>query len=293
MIIFSQKPTSHSRLGNSLVWMIRLHNYFKKYDLKAVFPWGVENFSQYLASDSYYLNTSKYAEDLFKESFGSELTAQSLASISRSIEDRYEKENLLKAFEWEKIIYPVVDKNILYLSGKVNLFDQELISAFDEFKLVIIHEPYKLIDQLKSDYESDVSSIAPSKLLYSTQSYFVNQHSEGKKRIGLHVRNGDYKHWQDGKYFYTTEFWLQKARELLEKGSAVWIFSNDLGEVLEKELKTAGAIYFQESFEIDFVRLMLMDEVIAPPSTFSHMAVSIAKDFYSSDIRLTHLDPVD
>jgi hypothetical protein len=261
--------------------------------MDAIFPWGIENFSSYLPVDSYYLNKSIKVEEYFFHSFGTKLTAANLSTVSRMLEARYEKENSLKAFDWKSIYYILPDQNILFLSGGVDLFDKTLTSSFKSYDLIIIHEPYSLLDQLKEgDYESDISSISPNLILYNTQATHIQNLSKEKKRIGLHIRNGDYKAWQNGIYFYSNEFWVRKASEYLDLGHAVWIFSNELDDSLCAQLKNLGAIFSQESFEVDFVRLMLMDEVIAPPSTFSTMAVKISRQSFSNDIQLTHLDPL-
>jgi len=288
MILISQDTTPHSRLGNSLVWMTRLYNFLKKYDQKVVFPWGLENFYKYLGAESFYTQKSDNLENYFLQTFGQLLTAQNLQSIARLIEHSYERENQLEAFGWSHINIEIKDKNILFLSGNVDILNEKLASSFSDYKLVIIHEPYRLISQLEG-YESDIDCIAPDEKLYLEQSAFVKSFSQ--KSVGLHIRNGDYKHWQNGKYFFDSDFWLEKAKFYKKDGYLVWVFSNELDPILENTLLESGVKISNEAFEIDFVRLMMMDKIIAPPSTFSGMAYRISKDYFKNNIELITLNP--
>jgi hypothetical protein len=207
------------------------------------------------------------------------------------IEVQFEVEQELEPFKWESIKYSLFGDKVLYLSGKLSLTDEKLIESFKNYDLVIIHEPYNYIHQLGERYESDLSSIAPSEKLYNAQLRHILSFSNEKKRVGLHIRNGDYKEWSDGQYFYSEHYWLEAALKFLNEDYQVWIFSNDLSVLLKEKLIEVGAIISCENFEVDFVRLMLMNEIVAPPSTFSSMAYQISSKFYNNEIKLRHLKP--
>ena len=94
--------------------------------------------------------------------------------------------------------------------------------------------------------------------------------------IGLHMRMGDYRTWQGGKYFYPAETYAAKARELVaelaEKGKRVIIVpcSNEPIDTtafagLRIQLPTG---HFVE----DLYLLAGCDYILGPPSTYSMWA---------------------
>jgi hypothetical protein len=293
MIIFSQQPTQHSRLGNSLVWMSRMHYLMTKAKINFFFPWGHENFNKYFDLNSAWIKHSEEAEFIFQERFNKNVTAENLNYESRKIEHNYEIHNSLSPFNWEKIVIPDASKKILYLAGKIDITDHGIINLINEHKVTICHEPYNYVYKLNNEYiGEDFNSIAPDKMIYQDQKSIVKKISQGKNNIGLHIRRGDYSKWEGGIYYFDDNFWIQKTKELISENFVVWIFSNDLSFELKNILKSLGANIVSESFEIDFVRIMIMDKMIGPPSTFSSMALKIASNVYGAKNEIEFISPI-
>ena len=288
MIIFSQGPTQHSRLANSLVWMSKIQGIIDRTGQNCSFPWAIENFGNFLEKNSFWMMKNS-AYDLFYSHTSKELTAANLSQISRTIEHNYEVKNNLRAFECDHMVTFSDEFSCLFISGSVDVTDDKNISLINESKLVLIHEPFNLkyLNPISSNL--DYKNILPKKDLLLEQTNYINAISSDKRKIGLHIRRGDYNLWQDGLYFYDDYFWLSKVKELNSLNNAVYIFTNEVNPIFHNELNALGAHVSNASFEIDFVRMILMNEIYGPPSTFSGMAVNIAKTCFNFDAMLHYL----
>jgi hypothetical protein len=279
LILFSQGPTKHSRIGNSLVWMSKVSYWLNLATLESFFPWGHENYSTYFSSGSSLVGYSDEAHSLYNSIFDESLSAVALSRQSRLIEHQYEKKNSLQPFTWDALQISDGQGELLYITGKLDIYSDEAISEIRRHKLVICHEPFNLVLNADSKfYGHDYSAIAPCQNLLRLNEQYIVDNSFGKPTAALHVRRGDYQNWRNGRYFYDDDFWLAKTSELIENGYQPWIFSNDLSKSFSERLKRSGALISNGSFEDDFVRLMFMDRVSGPPSTFSGMAVRISKN---------------
>jgi hypothetical protein len=278
LILFSQGPTQHSRIGNSLIWMSKFSYWLKQASLDSFFPWGYESYRAYFTGSSNWVASNNEAHALYTSNFNEPLSAVALARQSRSIEHEHEKKNSLEPFSWDSLQISDVDRELMYLTGKVDICSDEVIGAIRKHRLVILHEPFDFAFNADSKlYGEDYSAIAPCQRLLSHNKQYIKDRSHGKPTAALHIRRGDYQRWNNGRYFYDDSFWLTKVSELIKDNFQPWIFSNDLTERLAEQLNACGAIISNGSFEDDFVRLMLMDRVSGPPSSFSGMAVKISK----------------
>jgi hypothetical protein len=290
MIIFTQDPTQHSRLANSLVWMAKIQNFLQNSKMDYYFPWAIENFGAYLEESSTWLKNNS-APELFLNNFGQHLTAQNLSHFSRKIEHDFEVQNNLKAFQWIKISTYREDYNCLYLAGTHNLYSSEIYEKIKNSTLIIIKEPYNLIYPEFDFTVEDFKNIKPNLNLYNSQKRMVEEIGRNKKNIGFHIRRGDYKNWADGKYFYDDDYWLDRIQIEIKKNNCVWVFGNDFSNEFLNRIKSTGAIVSQASFESDFVSLMFMNVIYGPPSTFTNMASKIANVVFQHNCIYTQLPP--
>jgi hypothetical protein len=109
------------------------------------------------------------------------------------------------------------------------------------------------------------------------------------KRIGIHIRGGDYKDWEDGKYYYEDSFWTQLASSLISKnkGAPIYAFVYGISKDLINKLKSLKVILHEnESPDVDFVKMMLMDEIWGPESTFSVVAADIASNCLKRHVKI-------
>ena len=292
MIIFSQGPTAHSRLGNSIDWMSKFQYALDELNISYIFPWGAENFHKYLHQDSKWLNFDEKASSYFLDKFDFELNAVNLSKFSRSMESVFEKSNFLDPYGWRRLIYSDEVNDILYLTGNVDLTRPDIISEINRHQYTVCHEPFNFVFRYDFDLIGlDYSSLIPKQDLYEREADFVQEHSKGKLKVGLHIRRGDYKSWQQGSYYYDDAYWLRNVKKLIAMGSSVWIFSNDLASDFESNLISLGANISKSEFHVDFVRMMFMDKVYGPPSTFSVNALKIASKCFNLTNSFYYLPP--
>jgi len=97
--------------------------------------------------------------------------------------------------------------------------------------------------------------------------------------IGLHVRQGDYKSFQDGKYYFNTEQYVRAIRTILagfkDQTTCVVVCSNE--KQSPEDFSGFDCIISEEEAGCDLVTLSLCDYILGPPSTFSHWASFIGK----------------
>ena len=115
--------------------------------------------------------------------------------------------------------------------------------------------------------------------------FLINQKSKGKFIIGVHIRRGDYKSWNYGKYFFDDEFYKDVINNLKIKYNNVnkepyFVVVSD-----ERKISNIGADYFSlGSWKEDQLILQFCDLIVGPPSTFTMWAS------YISEIPLIKLD---
>ena len=109
---------------------------------------------------------------------------------------------------------------------------------------------------------------------YYSKNLFVNNvktlKEEGFILVGVHIRRGDYRNYEDGKYFYDLSLYLEKVeelRDLLKKEKVKFIlFSN---ESIPDHPKTEDILISQEEWFIDHYLMSNCDYLLGPPSTFT------------------------
>jgi hypothetical protein len=109
----------------------------------------------------------------------------------------------------------------------------------------------------------------------------------GEIFIGIHVRQGDYRSWEDGRYFFESNLYVAMMDKIKNefKGKKISFFvASD--EIQKKELFARHAVVFggEDAIE-DLYTLAACDYIIAPPSTFSAWA-----SFYGKTPRFTVKD---
>ena len=99
--------------------------------------------------------------------------------------------------------------------------------------------------------------------------------------IGVHIRRGDYKEWNEGRFYYSFEEYYQfmKRIEKLYEGKKVAFFISS-NEALSMEQFPGLRCSFHEqgaSVILDLHTLSLCDRIIGPYSTFSRWASFIGE----------------
>jgi len=280
-ILFSQGPTSHSRIANSLTWMMRAHPDLLSLGAASFhFPWAQETFTDFLDPASPWLNSpGTKAIQLFARVTGEELSAHSLAKLSRQLEAAFEANQGLAAYDWKSLVLrqQINGVDLVYLVG-AELEFLPLIEKASDADLVIVHEPFSFQFSATNFSEDRLEHVCPaSTVMDEALRYCAAMNPEGRPACGLHIRRGDYATWLNGDYYYEDHFWLDTAARLIDEGSHVSVFTNEPESDLCARLADSGACLSGGCPGQDLARLMLMDRIIGPPSTFPLVATKLAR----------------
>ena len=137
-----------------------------------------------------------------------------------------------------------------------------------------------------------VSTWQPNKVHQENIKNYIRHYKKGHDiLIGVHIRGGDYKKFEGGKWFYTPEQYYQKIKELSRlamfdgKKIAYVICTNEINISFPED---ADFTIFNEErhFVEDLYLLSKCDYIIGPPSTFSGWA-----SFYG-EVPLLMLDDI-
>ena len=109
------------------------------------------------------------------------------------------------------------------------------------------------------------------------------------KVIGIHIRRGDYKEWQDGKYYYSDlqyEKILNSTVDLFKQNQTEiqFIICSDEPINIHGPLKKFAPLVSNGTEIDDLCLLSLCDYIIGPPSTFSSWAS------FMGNVPLFHID---
>lgn len=94
--------------------------------------------------------------------------------------------------------------------------------------------------------------------------------------IGVHIRRGDYKNFNDGKWFYSDEDYARWMKILESKYATLGqtcvflIASNDVVDI--SNFEGLDILCEQRHFIVDLYLLAACDSIIGPPSTYSQWA---------------------
>lgn len=109
--------------------------------------------------------------------------------------------------------------------------------------------------------------------------------------MSVHIRRGDYRRWQSGRYFYTDPQYVEIVRRALktcENIGTILLFSNEDIEIEAFRSLGANVIVLKSAWHEEQWMMSLSDYIIGPPSTFSGWAS------YVGNVPLWHVaDPTD
>jgi hypothetical protein len=104
----------------------------------------------------------------------------------------------------------------------------------------------------------------------------ARQNASASLLIGIHIRHGDYKEFQGGRFYYPLSFYRSLIQSLRDQHPATLAFVVVSDQPLSYEYFDDPNVYLSNSSElVDMIILSLCDGVIGPPSTFSHYSSCI------------------
>lgn len=96
----------------------------------------------------------------------------------------------------------------------------------------------------------------------------------GDVLVGIHIRHGDYRTWEDGKYFFPAEEYarvMDRLAELFPDKQVAFLIVSD--EPQPRQVFEGQPFLFGDGNEIeDMYSLAACDYIVGPPSTFSGWA---------------------
>jgi hypothetical protein len=117
---------------------------------------------------------------------------------------------------------------------------------------------------------------------------FLKKQDSNKKLVGVHIRRGDYKEFENGRYFYNDNVYIDKLQQIIQllgEGCKVIVFSNDaaLNYTLYRD-HLKDVVFSKESAVADHYLMSKCDYLIGPPSTFTMWAS------YIGEVPLYHIE---
>jgi hypothetical protein len=153
------------------------------------------------------------------------------------------------------------DKNNIYVGGWC-FRDNELTTKYQDYFICNY--------TLKEEYYKDNN-------LYLEM---VNLKKNGNIIIGIHIRRGDYKLWNEGKYFFDDDVYMvyiQNMKNEIEikynRQCKFILFSNEPLSFVENE----NTYISKNNWYVDQFLMSKCDYLIGPPSTFTLWASYIGK----------------
>lgn len=155
-----------------------------------------------------------------------------------------------------------------------NLNNQDFISLAKEKNIFVKGWLFKDETNLKKHHQL-LNHIFKPKPHFSKEIESINTTLRKKYDVivGVHMRRGDYKEWNDGKYYFADEVYLDKMlklkSELNEKSQSCCFFIASNEDVCLANFKNIDVDYAKRHLMVDLYMLSACDYIIGPPSTFS------------------------
>jgi hypothetical protein len=196
--------------------------------------------------------------------------------------------NLLNS---ENILYPLYNKNLLRIYGfrkYTNLINflfnnkitlkllEYLINNYSKHSFKISNVNVKKSEFKLKHLNKIMNSFLPGEMIRnSVQKTINNIKTRNTLIIGIHFRRGDYRTFQNGKYYYSNSQYASFMRQLIKlfcsESVAFLLISN---EEIDRSFFVDYNCYFSSSnlMAEDLFLLSQTDYILGPPSTFSAWA---------------------
>jgi len=242
-----------------------------------------------------------------KEDVSNHLNAL-LGRVIRSGEEVLEKLEAVAPYKYSPSLlhhvdFPAIGLRTLFSRGTVNMLTPESMAHFDTDLALIWKDPFPL---------TDIGGTTPAAISYLTTQLRVREdlriETEGRRRsqfggdliskdrptdLCLHIRQGDFRRWQDGVFFYEEDLVaklitsLQTHFESAGRQVRITLLSD---EPLPDSLLQPGRVeWFSSHFAGDFIRIAMSDIVLSNRSTFSESAALTGAAFFGNNSRYVSL----
>ncbi|HOJ62856.1 MAG TPA: alpha-1,2-fucosyltransferase [Spirochaetota bacterium] len=129
-------------------------------------------------------------------------------------------------------------------------------------------------ENVKKHYTTIVSYFEPVDQYKREIENFINPLKEKYDiLVGVHIRRGDYKEWQNGKYYFSDEVYFNYLSQLknifANKNTLFIIFSDEKINIDYYKDKGLNVILSEGDMILDIYRMASCDYIIGPVSTFN------------------------
>lgn len=246
-------PTKYGQLGNRLAYLRAYLAFALEYDVTLLNLAFVE-YSRYFTCSSHSMITLPQV-----------LSAPLRYLLMLCLRLTADRETLFRL--------PVVTPNH---QGTIDFTDPAIVTACAETH-VIISDGWPIINfSLLKKYDDQVKRIfTPVDKILAEVSRFIQQARTGcELLIGIHIRQGDYLTWNNGRYFFHTDEYVDimaKLQQIHDKRRVRFVVASN--EQQNWDL-FAGFDYIQApgSTVVDMYVLAECDEIYGPQSSFSGWA---------------------
>jgi hypothetical protein len=289
------------RLGNSLVWAPRAYEWCRTHGLAFYFPAAAATFGDLIDAGSPLFTVA--AEWHCAEGEPREQTARPvfgrapIADLADELVD-FAKSTARKRGVEQQLL-SVLPHSLACITGlkEEEWNTQEVIRFVSSHRLCIVNEPFPFAPPIKEE-----DQVLAKQLLQPSaraRSIIDNMTSLSGPSLGIHVRQTDYRRWNNGAYFRDSAFYSELASGALSiLGKQCSIFIAHDGEFEpDASLKGHPRVRISngtpEAVVADFVQFSACDMVIGPQSTFTTQAVRLGESWLPKRRRLMTLRPGD
>ena len=186
-----------------------------------------------------------------------------------------------------KAICPIVDKNLMssfsfLCDEKVIIKSNDLLFAIS--KLIVIFKSInffntKIITRWIESVEIETAKrnkdYVLNHILYKdedikkAQYFFERYELNPKKTIAVHIRRGDYKEFEGGKYYYSDSDYIKWIADMYkqDKNISFILFSNE--KIIIDHYSEYPCFITDSEVTVDLLIMSMCRQIIGPPSTFS------------------------
>lgn len=279
-LIFRQGG-NNSRIGNTFVWVENARSWCDQNDFGFVFSPGVNMFSYFFRNceDFFYSPNFEFYdrsgflinEKKYVEMFG---------RISTTVAQNSGSE--------KGVVQTILPNSLGYLSMGAIKWDSVdgLCESLRKFSYVIVDEPFPF----------SLESPNPPEGILEVKPYVESLLVDESKRIyaTVHVRQGDYVRWQDGKYYKDDKFYNSLIRELVNRtNKRIAVVHNgefSLDSDLLSRVYTSSWSDGYPAHINDLLTIACSSYVLGPYSTFSRFSCALNERIGKEPPTLTFFD---
>lgn len=235
-----------------------------------------------------------------------------LGRIIRTAEEVVEQSEKVAPYQYSEgvchhIDLPDLGLRTIVFRGRTSITDPTSLALFDTDLDVVLKDPFPLTEiggtgtavfaHLSSflRIRDDVKREAAARRLTQFGGAFAE--SKRPADVCLHIRQGDFRRWQDGKFFYDGRLVAKIVERIRERfadaGRQVRLTLISDEALPESLLHPDKVEWFAGDFAGAFVRIALSDMVLSNRSTFSASAASSGEAFLGSKCRYFSLGAAD